>query len=61
MSRRPCVFRQRDMTRAVKGVTAAGVTVAKVQVDKDGKIVVVVGAASQNPLSSPGGNEWDRV
>jgi hypothetical protein len=61
MSRRPCVFRQRDMTRAVKGVTAAGVTVAKVQVDKDGKIVVVVGEPRQNSVSSIEGNEWDRV
>jgi hypothetical protein len=54
MSRRPCVFRQRDVTRAVKAVAAAGVTVAKVEVDKDGKIVVVVGepgkAEVQNPL-----------
>ena len=61
MSRRPCVFRQRDVTKAVKAVAAAGVPVAKVEVDRDGKIVVVVGEPSQNPLSSPGGNEWDRV
>jgi hypothetical protein len=61
MSRRPCVFRQRDVTKAVKAVVAAGVAVAKVEVDKDGKIVVVVGEPSQNPLSSTGGNEWDRV
>ena len=59
--RRPCVFRQRDVTRAVKAVAAAGVTVAKVEVDKDGKIVVVVGEPSQNRLSTTGGNEWDRV
>jgi hypothetical protein len=45
----------------VKGVTAAGVTVAKVQVDKDGKIVVVVGEPRQNSVSSIEGNEWDRV
>lgn len=44
MSRRPCVFRQRDVTKAVKGVAAAGVPVAKVEVDNTGKIVVVVGA-----------------
>jgi hypothetical protein len=61
MSRRPCVFRQRDVTKAVKAVTAAGVAVAQVEVDRDGKIVVVVGERSQNPLSSNGGNEWDRI
>jgi hypothetical protein len=61
MSRQPCVFRQRDVTRAVKAVAAAGVAVAKVEVDRDGKIVVVVGEPSQNRLSSNGGNEWDRI
>jgi hypothetical protein len=35
MSRRPCVFRQRDVTKAVKAVVAAGVVVAKVEVDRD--------------------------
>jgi hypothetical protein len=47
MSRRPCVFRQRDVTKAVKAVVAAGVAVAKVEVDRDGKIVVVLGETSQ--------------
>jgi hypothetical protein len=56
MSRRPCVFRQRDVTRAVKAVAAAGVTVAKVEVDKDGKIVVVVGEAGK---TQPNANEWE--
>jgi hypothetical protein len=49
------------VTRAVKAVAAAGVAVAKVEVDRDGKIVVVVGEPSQNRLSSNGGNEWDRI
>jgi hypothetical protein len=47
MSRRPCIFRQRDVTKAVKGVAAAGVPVAKVEVDNTGKIVVVVGACGR--------------
>ena len=59
MSRRPCVFRQRDVTRAVKAVAAAGVTVAKVEVDKDGKIVVVVGEAGKT--DAPTENSWDSV
>ena len=43
MSRGPQTFRQRDVTRAVRAVTAAGMSVAKVEVDKAGKIVVIVG------------------
>lgn len=53
MSRRPCVFRQRDVTRAVKAVAAAGVAVAKVEVDKDGKIIVVVGKPGKAEALSP--------
>jgi hypothetical protein len=62
MSRRPCIFRQRDVTRAVKAVAAAGVTVAKVEVDKDGKIVVVVvGADKTQDPADTGTNSWDTL
>ena len=47
MSRAPCTFRQRDLTAAVKAVVAAGCEVARVEVDKDGKIVVVTGKTGQ--------------
>lgn len=40
-TRRPCTFRQSDVTRAVKGVVAAGVQVGRVEIAKDGSIVVV--------------------
>jgi hypothetical protein len=62
MSRAPQTFRQRDVTKAVKGVTAAGVTVAKVEVDKAGKIVVVAGRAdkTQDPADT-GTNSWDTL
>ena len=41
MPRRPCTFRQQDVTRAVKAVVAAGVGIARVEIDKAGKIVIV--------------------
>jgi hypothetical protein len=41
MSRGPSPFPQRDLTRAVKAVHAAGLKVARVQIDKAGKVVVV--------------------
>jgi hypothetical protein len=45
MARAPCTFRQTDVTRAVKAVTAAGVNIARVEIDKSGKIVIVTGGA----------------
>jgi hypothetical protein len=36
-------FRQRDLTRAIKAARLAGLNVERVEVDKDGKIIVVTG------------------
>ena len=40
MAPRPSTFRQTDITKAVKGAQAGGVEVAKVEIDRTGKIVV---------------------
>jgi hypothetical protein len=56
MSRGVCTFRQRDVTAAVKAVIAAGVPVERVEIDKDGKIVVVTSKAARLDL----GNDFDR-
>lgn len=40
MARTPAPFRQADVTRAVRGVTAAGVVVGRVEVDREGRIVI---------------------
>jgi hypothetical protein len=60
MARGCCTFKQSDVTRAVKAVVAAGVEVARVEIDRDGRIVVVAGQATAR---GNGGevNEWDRV
>jgi hypothetical protein len=42
MARGPTTFKQADVTRAVRGVVAAGVEVMRVEVE-NGKIVVVAG------------------
>lgn len=47
MSRGPSTFRQRDVTAAVKAITAAGIEVARVEIGKDGKIVVFTGKPEQ--------------
>jgi hypothetical protein len=43
MARGLLTFRQRDLVRALKGTKAAGLDVSKVEIDKDGKIVVIIG------------------
>ena len=62
MSRGPRTFRQRDVTKAVKAVVAAGVHVARVEVDKTGKIIVVTGKPNENDRPADDGvSEWDRI
>jgi hypothetical protein len=51
------------VTRAVKAVVAAGVDIARIEIDKAGKIVIVAGKLeAQDPdASREGSNEWDSV
>ena len=42
MARGPSIFRQRDLTRAIKAVVAAGVD-GRVEIESGGKIVIVIG------------------
>jgi hypothetical protein len=56
MSRGQQTFRQRDVTKAVKGALATGVPIASVRVDKDGAIVVTFGDPEKIESDR---NEWD--
>ena len=46
MSRAPSTFRQQDVTKAIKAVAAAGVHIARIEIDKAGKIVIITAAAA---------------
>jgi hypothetical protein len=64
MSNRPATFRQADVSRAVKGATAAGLTIGRIEIDPTGKIVLVAATeAARGPTGSRSGdvNEWDEV
>src|SRR5450759_768940 len=43
MSRGQQKFKQGDVTKALKATVKAGITVGRVEIDKDGKIVIVTG------------------
>ena len=45
MARAPSTFRQADVTRAVKAVRSAGVDIVRVELTKDGRIVIVTAEA----------------
>jgi hypothetical protein len=59
MARAPSTFRKQDVTRAVKAVAAAGVHIARIEIDKAGKIVIITGRTE--PGDTTEANEWDRV
>ena len=59
MSRGPQTFKQRDLTKALKGAVAAGIGVKRVEIDRSGKIIIVPG--QPHPEEAVPGNEWDTV
>jgi hypothetical protein len=62
MSRRPSAFRQRDVTRAVKAVVAAGIRIVGVRIDpQKGAIEIVTGDEQAQDSLVQEGNEWDAV
>jgi hypothetical protein len=58
MARGPNTFKQADVTRAVKAVAAAGIEISRVEIDREGKIVVVTGKPQ---ASTSDRNEWDEL
>ena len=59
MTRRPCTFRQADVTRALKGAVAAGVEVKSIEIDQSGKIVMITSRAAEPAKQDE--SDWDEV
>ena len=62
MARGPCTFKQRDVTQALKAAVAAGMRVARYEIDRDGTIVVFT--ANDNVTHAPIAgktNDWEDV
>ena len=57
MGHGPCTFQEADLIRAFKAAQKAGVDVARVEVARDGKIVLVLNRDEAQPNSEH--NEWD--
>ena len=61
MARAASAFRQSDLTKAIKAATAAGVNIARVEIDKDGKIVIITANTPTQPGDGREANEWDAI
>jgi hypothetical protein len=61
MARGSCTFKQSDVTKAARAVVAAGIGVSRIEIGRDGKIVVVTIQQKQENGETEGarGNEWD--
>jgi hypothetical protein len=59
MARRPASITQADDARAIRAAKAAGVDVQRIEIDPNGKIVIVVVGSSEPDQREM--NEWDRV
>jgi hypothetical protein len=58
MARAPANFRQADVVRALRAAKAAGVDIARIEIDPNGKIVIVTAG---EPVDRSEDNAWDRV
>jgi hypothetical protein len=62
MSRGPQTFKQRDVAAAIRAVAAAGREVERIEIHRDGNIIVILANGKEQPVGKPGcGNEWDSI
>jgi hypothetical protein len=61
VARGSCTFRQQDVTRALRATVAAGIEVQRIEIHKDGRIIVVVATPESLREIGDQHNEWDEV
>ena len=59
MGNQKALFKQADVSRAVKGVRSAGLDVSEVKIDREGCMIIVIG--KENDKSDANANSWDAV
>jgi hypothetical protein len=59
MSRGPCTFKKRDVMQAIKAARAAGLTVNRCEIDRQGKISII--SADEQQKNSASLRDWEDV
>jgi hypothetical protein len=59
MSTRRHRFKQRDVTRACKGIRALGLDIAEARIDERGQIIVIPRPRGKDEPQAEGDNPWD--
>ena len=57
MSKGPSTFRKNDVKRGIEGVEATGKKVARVEIDKSGKLIFISADGDVGGVATA--NEWD--
>jgi hypothetical protein len=61
MSSNAHLFKGTDLTRAVKAVRKAGERNARIEIERTGKLVVILGEPDKAKPADEEVNEWDRT
>jgi hypothetical protein len=58
MARGKLSFKERDLRRALRAVEKEGISMQRVEIDREGKIIIIPGSPGQHQDEA---NEWDSV
>lgn len=61
MARGALAFKQTDVVRAVKAARAAGLEIGRIEIERNGRIVIIPGPANQGHQEEEERNPWDVV
>jgi hypothetical protein len=61
VSRGPLTFKQRDVSAAIKAVVQAGQQVQRVEISREGRIVIIFANGKEQAPEQSDTNEWDAV